>query len=263
MIQKLLLSLGILISLSLNVQSQPQPLPNGGFESWIFLGGWFENPEFWQTNNNQIMTAFVEKDTNAYMGQYAMKVNTQGHAKAGFKFLQSLLGIYGMFKTNIITPDTVIIKARFFLGGIAVDSGSWEGTLNSPSWSSFFVMRSGPFGMNDSVEVEVNGGNFPGNSISLDELFYFTSLSLEDLNDGNHISIYPNPASNEIIFESFLPLKNGSVRIFNVKGQLIYERHHVKGKVVQINTGSLAKGHFIVQVTDDGNRPVSSEFIIK
>lgn len=263
MILKLFLSLGILTSLSLKVQSQPQPLPNGGFESWIFMGGWFENPEFWQTNNNQIMTAFVEKDTNAYMGQYAMKVNTQGHAKAGFKFMQSLLGISGMVKTNIINPDTVIIKARFFLGGVAVDSGAWSGTLSLPSWTSFFVMRSGPTGMNDSVEVEVSSGDFAGTSISLDELFYLTSLSLEDINDGNNISIYPNPSSSEMIIESASPLNDGCIRIFNVEGQLIYKRDSVKGKMVLINTGSMAKGNYIVQLTDEGNMPVSLKFIIK
>lgn len=263
MFPKLIISLGIMMSLSLNAQSQPQPLPNGGFESWIFMGGWYESPEYWQTNNNQIMSAFVEKDTNAYMGQYAMKVNTHGYAKGGFKFIQSLIGIYGMVKTNIITPDTVRIKVRFFLGSAVVDSGIWEGTVNSPSWSSFFVVRSGPFGMNDSAEVEVSGGDFAGTSISLDELFWFTSLSIEDSPDGVNISIYPNPASNEMIIETAFPLKDGIVKIYDVNGRILLQRHQINSNKVKINIDQLAKGSYLIQLNGTGIKPISSKFMIK
>lgn len=260
---KPIVALGILISLSLFAQSQPQPLPNGGFESWIFFGGWYENPEFWQTNNNQIMTAFVEKDTFAYMGQFAMKVNTQGHAKAGFKFMQSLLGISGMVKTNIVAPDTVIIKTRFFLGGVVVDSGAWEGTLNFSSWSSFIVMRSGPFGMNDSVEVEVSGGNSPGNTISVDELFWLTSLSIEDSPDGNNISIFPNPSSGELVLESTFSLTDGDIRIFNSGGQMVFEMHRVSGQRIQLNVEAMSTGGYFVLMNNKGHPPVIRKFILE
>mgnify|MGYP001210804965 CR=1 FL=1 len=75
------------------------------------------------------------------------------------------------------------------------------------------------------------------------------NTAVENYLDENGLSIYPNPANDELFIE-FPGYKNAHVKIINTAGQLIqsFDLQHSKTK---INIGTFARGLYIVNIVGD------------
>ena len=159
------------------VHVKGQNIPNYSFENWINIGGWFDNPEFWMTNNNQIMVPVV-KDTNAFDGNYAVELNTIGirpYVRSKFVFHAHPLLIEAFVKSNIISGDSVDIHIMIYAGGNLVDSGRWTNTTSINGWTlqQIPVSMNNPF--TDSLEIIIMGGHQPGTTLSVDAISAVTT----------------------------------------------------------------------------------------
>lgn len=113
----------------------------------------------------------------------------------------------------------------------------------------------------DSYSAQINGlnsGGYPYEVKVVDEFGcnyfrYFAvycELSIEDQNDQNIFSFYPNPAENYINCKIMNPAwENSVVEIYSITGQLI---HQVKlnGIESNINVASLTLGTYLLKVTN-------------
>ena len=104
----------------------------------------------------------------------------------------------------------------------------------------------------DSIRSYFNGNMTPCGSI------FNTSVS-ETPKPNNTISVYPNPA-NENLFVSFeMQSKNASVQIYDVTGNLVKELEITNGNS-QINISQLAQGLYVIKIVD-GNKLYSKKFL--
>ena len=88
-------------------------------------------------------------------------------------------------------------------------------------------------GCNSRAEVEVACG-----------------VSVEDLNQGNSFSIYPNPSTNHIIIEMPGTCHEGRLSIMNLHGEKLLTRQ-IKGPKIQLDISNLPHGVYFVRLTND------------
>ena len=105
----------VLILLCFSIISSAQTIPNSEFQEWITEGD-FENPEFWSTSNNPILSALgvvpVSKSTDAYVGDFSARLETKDVALLGLQ----IPGILTLAEINIIvSPPSFNIS-----GGLAL-----------------------------------------------------------------------------------------------------------------------------------------------
>jgi hypothetical protein len=81
--------------------------------------------------------------------------------------------------------------------------------------------------------------------------------SIEEGPQANEFSIYPNPAQNFVNISSNSAMN--TVKVVNLTGQVVYS-NVVNGQEVQINTGDMAEGMYLIQIeTENG---ISSQKLI-
>jgi len=91
-------------------------------------------------------------------------------------------------------------------------------------------------------------------------LAVITDVVLPPIESG--LKIYPNPASDHLTIEAPSSQNfNGSIVIFNIKGQKALEQS-IKGANMEIDTRSLVNGVYIVQISDSGNQIEKRKIII-
>jgi len=93
----------------------------------------------------------------------------------------------------------------------------------------------------------------------LDTLTYQGINELSNVNSDVDISIYPNPAENEITFSSSVEIKK--IEILNLLGQIIYTKD-MKSTNTKINISNLAKGNYIAKIYTD-NGVATKKFIVE
>ena len=120
-----------------------QTLPNAGFESWTVAS--YENPANYmtsnmQSNNNGVGAVNAFKTTDAFHGNYALRLNTlvsgvdtlmafaavgdpgQSPAQGGLPYNQKPTGLTFHYKSNIISGDSALVFVEFKKSGISIGS---------------------------------------------------------------------------------------------------------------------------------------------
>lgn len=83
--------------------------------------------------------------------------------------------------------------------------------------------------------------------------------SIEEGETAETFSIYPNPAQNFVNISGISTMK--SVKVLNLTGQVVYS-NVVNGQEVQINTGDMAEGMYLIQIETE-NGTSSQKLIIE
>ncbi|TVZ52318.1 choice-of-anchor B family protein [Dokdonia sp. Hel_I_53] len=131
--------------------------------------------------------------------------------------------------------DNSITEVGFFDTYPASNSASFNGGL----WNVY------PFFESGNIVLSGGGGFF---LIALNE-----NLAVEEnLKSNTHISIYPNPATNELQLKSNEPI--GGVVIYNLLGQEMLSQH--LGVSGRINIEKLARGIYIVKTSKGSHRVI-------
>lgn len=69
------------------------------------------------------------------------------------------------------------------------------------------------------VEAEAGGGN----TLYLDEFNFSYTSDIDDIQNSNLISAFPNPTSGSLFIENHLPGTEYSIQIFDTMGKLLFE----------------------------------------
>lgn len=77
----------------------------------------------------------------------------------------------------------------------------------------------------------------------------------------NEIKIYPNPATDHITIETSQTVKNGSISIYNIKGQKLIEQSLKIGNT-DLDTQNLALGVYIMRISINNNQTEEKKLII-
>lgn len=91
---------------------------------------------------------------------------------------------------------------------------------------------------------------------TLKKLAAHTSAAKPDL------SVYPNPAGNQVTIDLNNAANAAQVSVYSLKGDLILMQSLAGEKLVKLNTGSLANGSYTLQLTDNKGNIIKSEKLI-
>ena len=144
------------------IYSQNDWLPNAGFEQWKQVGI-SEEPEFWGTLNQSsfiggVVNAF--KDTNAYEGSYALRLESKLHINP----VDSTVGIYpGIAGLNSVFSENNMGYVDFNVKPIKI-KGYFKSTVNSgDSCVIFGLLQKYSSLQNDYTDVGVFYKSFTSN----------------------------------------------------------------------------------------------------
>ena len=242
-------------------------IPNADFENWHF-GGWFENPDDWTTNNSQLGSVDIAKDTDAYHGVYAMKLHNWAGVKpwARTSFVTSMPPAYlvAYVKCILAYNDTVGIKIVLFNNGLPVDSGQWMGTSDISSYEQVKIPISNNSLFIDSVSIEIEGGShvgYVGSDFFVDNLSLDFTSGINNPEKEKEIYVFPNPTSKNItlrIPEEFN--KQVKLKILNSIGSCILEQNVSKEETIDLSR--LAKGMYVVRIESENIVVCESKIIL-
>jgi len=186
-----------------------QSVPNGGFENWNTVT--YDDPLFYQTsnmhgNNGAQGTVNVEKTSDSWHGNYAIKLTTKlvgndtvfayfadgdpgkNPPQGGHPYSQAPTGIRFHYKSNIMSGDSGLVLVMFKKAGVLIGQYMWAITATHSSYTLFSKSLSPALPMNpDTVVIGIAssfpfGGNrgTPGNMIQVDSL-NFTGVASQPI----------------------------------------------------------------------------------
>ena len=92
---------------------------------------------------------------------------------------------------------------------------------------------------------------------------YHDDSGLDDLSKNQHLLVYPNPFSESVTVYFGEELKNYSVQIADLLGNKVYMNNGVNGSQLEIDPGPLAKGMYLMILTNKTtNETVSTAKIV-
>lgn len=105
------------------------------------------------------------------------------------------------------------------------------------------------------------GGSNPNNAnMFLAKWVNPFATSSEVIKQNEPLTIYPNPASNELLIET--QLTNYNISLINTLGQFVYQKHSCNGKQT-LDVSNLADGMYYLKVAIPGNKPQTKKVMIQ
>jgi hypothetical protein len=193
----------VIISL-VTVKAFSQTVPNGGFESWVINN--YEDPQYYQTSNyendNNITVGLnAEKTTDAFAGNYALKLKTimtgtditmayfangnpGNNATGGIPYNQKPTGIRFWYKSNIIAADTALFMAQFKKAGAVVATYLYKFHQSQGAYTLFNQTFSPALSVvPDTVLIASASSNaFANSGFQVGNFFQLDSISFKGVN---------------------------------------------------------------------------------
>jgi hypothetical protein len=250
-------------------------VPDPSFESWDAFT--VENPDNWNTLNTLLAPASLEnvlKSTDAHSGNFAAQLNSianpnngdtiQGALSLGVIDLNlpnpfipapynaSPTGFNGYYKYTGSNGDNGAMQLVFLKNGNPVGSITETFTNQSvyTAFSSPVILLDTP----DSLVLLASSGSNPGSTLLLDDLsFTGGNVGLEEF-EAMAISIYPNPALNEVFIKS---TGTFSYSILDMTGKVLLAENNLN-QAKAVNIEHLDAGTYIVHITSNNTMTVES-----
>lgn len=230
------------------VQSRAQDtIPNAGFERWVNFGGWYDNPEYWFTSNNQIIMNVI-KDTAAYSGRFAMTLINRGWASVSFK--ASDVTQLRTYAKSRMDNDTSAIKIVLMKNNIVLDSVLSIISSNYPIYESISINLPVTTPAFDSIEIKVTAGKLLNSYLTLDGFSLANTNRIAESAE-EKFYLFPNPADNFLWIESDGG-KTGSFFITDLSGRLMIADQLLAGKN-RITLKPFSSGIYIVCIRCNGD----------
>jgi len=179
--------------------------------------------------------------------------NLSGVASPVFSFWTAMnyTGIALEVKYSIDFDGTSVSAATWTDLTFTASEGSWEWTYSGDIDVSSITAESVYFAFRFQSD-EVESATWEIDNI---ELKAMTSVNNEEATAFN---VYPNPASSLVKLNS--AVNNGEISLFTTTGQLVYSNNF--SNETTINTSDLAKGIYILKVTNLDNQASSTQRLI-
>jgi hypothetical protein len=239
------------ILLFLSIIASAQEIPNANFEDWTVLI-WTPEPDGWVSDNTEVSLS-VTQDTESYEGEYAMKVTA----------IQTGIGAYGeaytTFDTEIVPPSldfyvktasefgAVSVSISFFNNENEIYTEFWSTTESYSEWTpiSLELNQIEPILTHAIVRVFAEVGDLvPGSAeISVDAMGFGSQLSTSDPLTSREVSVYPNPANEQIYIDSKESIRD--LRLISAEGRLIKKWESEKGQT-SLNLSEIPEGIYVL-----------------
>lgn len=256
----------LLLFLLLPVFAAAQTIPNGNFESW-FWAGWYENPEYWVTDNTELQYT-VTKDFDSYEGEIAMRVTAvpigvgeYGEALTLFE-IDAVPAALNFYAKTDVEFGGVSVAITFLNQDLEIYTEEWFNTSNLEDYTliSIPLDQIEPVITHARIKVVAQVGDLIAGTawISVDAMEFGEPLSVKKT-ELNSFKIYPNPASESLTIQSS-GSSLGNLKITDVAGKIVIEKN-VQENLTTIDIQSLAPG--LYTISSDKGLVKASTFIVE
>lgn len=204
-----------------------QSVPNGGFENWNSIT--YDDPLFYQTsnmhgNNGAPGTVNVEKTTDSWHGNYAIKLTTKlvgtdtifayfadgdpgkNPPQGGHPYNQTPTGIRFHYKSNIMPGDSSLVLVMFKKAGALIGQYVWAINSSQSSYTLFSKNLSPALPVTpDTVVIGIAssfpfGGNrgVPGTMIQVDSL-NFTGVASQPIAFNGDLENWQSITNSQVV----------------------------------------------------------------
>jgi hypothetical protein len=278
-LQRLLSTLAFILSISaLSAQ-----IPNGGFESWVNMGGYSE-PAGWLTYNDvsTVVGATVEQGTPGNPGAFHAVLTTReatgggipihgwisagtSGTHSGFPFIARPAMLTGQWQYGIQPLDTAQVIVALSKWNTITSStdpiayGSLEITGNVTGWQAFVVpityySADAPDTAYIQIVSSINFQNpVVGSFVKVDDLAFAGEVGLPERTRA-HLHVFPSPAANSLHIASS---GSGELRLFDASGREVL-RSRITGTTATLDVSLLPAGFYTYRflTNDDGSSVV-------
>lgn len=251
-------------------------VPNGDFEEWGLFNTWTLSPAEWLTPNGQLM-APVEIDSNAYEGNFAMRVTPflgfeTAAANASTSFAVNTLPEEFSFQVKSFieegAEDSVRVSVRYYESDAAqapLYSISWIATSSIDDWTQVSLQLDTEVLGVSMITIDVQCG-YNG---ALGGGLWNTWISVDDMKVGESTGVH---GDDSCLNPFDLKLIGGQITTqgCGVAGQdMTMEIYDLSGKLLTKNRGSsieidaFSEGLYLVRAYSDGVPVVTEKFVLR
>jgi hypothetical protein len=274
-----------LASVLFSLQSLAQPaIPNGNFETWGLYNTWTLEPEFWTTDNSQLMDP-IRPDSASFEGDLAMRVTplkgfegaVQTRASTVITTNTAPAALHFAVKCNVNNDnpdDNVAIQIDYLADGVQLLNTAWGQYTSIPNWTEITYELPPidvPFNeikitVTAGVIAELFGGSME-TWISVDAMGFSDMISIAEPNLSN-FNVFPNP-TRDILHLTGQDNTEGSfaIRIIDNQGKVCFLKNNQNfqtGKnYLAVDITKLVPGCYILQLIGQTGSIFSRKIIVE
>ncbi len=229
-----------------------QEIPNSGFENWAMINGILE-PDEWTTNNTQTQNEpSVTRSTNAFSGQYAIRVkptltidNTY-HGEASIEIQSDTMSSTISFHVKQIQEGNVAnnwVQVKYYSNNMLLGYQLIGSTASSDSYHEMVSQINYP-DSTDRIVLKIISTAYQPDSNSkiwVDDIKFLETATRVINPSVSKLKIYPNPAVSQVFMEGEQNI--GSLKIFDTSGRLVFSKN-IATNETQIDISSLRAGFY-------------------
>lgn len=210
----------------------------------------------WENNGGEIGAELQMVDVNL------SDVDT---TLAGSQTISGATGITGIYNLNVNMTGLAIPANGSFFAGVVLPTSAAAGdtlvVLTTTEAFNFAGASTHAGSINATNDLETYGSNDVTISNAIFPEITQSTLAVFDLQKDNNLSVYPNPANNELNFK-IEDTEVSSVKVFGMDGKLILNQSF-NSTSGTINVSSLTSGFYIYEITASNGATAKNTFVKK
>jgi len=276
--------------------SQAQTIPNAGFETWtspLNPDGWATYSSTFGTNiglaakdtaDKAVGTSSIKIYSDSIPGQPAYGVVSgivssgtatmggQGPIFTGVPFPYRPDTLFFAYKYTSPGADTAGVTLVMTKNGASVFAGGYNavgfGLNKVAQWALIYAPITSLYANGtitpDSLIIQFSSSvdnPIKGSTLNVDQVFFSASsptTGISDVSNNIEVSIFPNPATDQLYITADLNLEGHQVVITDMNGKLVRIRPLTNG-VNSIELSDVASGNYIYRIADKTGRFIKQD----
>ena len=189
--------------------------------------------------------ADVQMKNNIVYGNFpAMQLKTISSApQVSFSNIQGgYAGTGNIDSDPLFTPTCYVLQS----GSTCIDAGDTDPVYNDKEAAG----NPGNAQYPSSGTIINDMGAYGGPAVTMMP-FVATTTNVNEINNSNQITLYPNPASTYSEIRTDVTMDNASLSVYNSTGSLHYKQEAISGKEIEINTENWPAGIYFITLSGD------------
>ncbi|MEP7265798.1 MAG: LamG-like jellyroll fold domain-containing protein [Bacteroidota bacterium] len=151
-----------------------------------------------------------------------------------------------------LTYDHAQGIANFYVDSALVSAAPYTASIFAADTTAPFVIGRSLAGPDEYSDGLIDDYKIYNRVLTASEIGNIFTTGLHEEFSDNELSIFPNPANDQVSIRYNLQNKKTSLQIFNSLGELVSSRELIN-PAITINVNDFPEGLYVIRIVDDGN----------